>query len=109
MFFKNIIYHALYILNKNSTNDVLIGGCYIYDFLWAYYIIHIFKDFFAGLNKYFHVTFKEGPQLSYLNICIIQSPYVISIDKTYHIHNTILAQWFTYASDKLNYVPNPFK
>ena len=108
-FVKHAIYHDLYTLNTNSTNDIIIVGCSIYDFLCAYSIIHLFKDFLAGINKYFPVTSKEVPQLSYLNICIIQSPCGISIYQTSHIDYTILAQWFPDASEKVNSDTTPFK
>ena len=52
---------------------------------------------------------KEGPQLSYLNTRIIQYPYGISIYQTSHIQDTILAQWFPDASEKVNYSPTTFK
>ena len=53
----------------------------------AYSIIHLFKDFIYGLNKYFHVTSEEGSELSYLNLHTIQYPYDIIIDHTYHIRD----------------------
>ena len=52
---------------------------------------------------------KEGPQLSYLNLHIILSPYGVSIYQTAHIQDTILAQLFPDASEKVNSSPNPFK
>ena len=55
------------------------------------------------------MTSKEGPQLSYLNLRTIQSPYVIRIYHTAHIQYTILAQWFPNSSWKLNSAPTAFK
>ena len=52
---------------------------------------------------------KEGSQLSYLNLRIIQPPYGISIDQTSHIYYTILTQWFPCASEKVKSAPTPFK
>ena len=49
------------------------------------------------------------PQLLYLNLRIIQYQYGISIDQTYHIKDTILAQWFLDASERVNSDPNRFK
>ena len=52
---------------------------------------------------------KEGPELSYCNICIIQYPYGIRIDQTSHFQYTILTQWFPDAYEKFNSAPTPFK
>ena len=38
---------------------------------------------------------------------IIQSLYGISIHQTSHIQYNILAQWFPYASEKVNSAPTP--
>ena len=44
----------------------------------------------------FDYTFQEGSKLNLLNINIIQSENVISIDYTYHIiKNTIQEHWGT--------------
>ena len=50
-FIKHVIYYSLYTLNLNSTNDVIIVGCSIDDFLCAYSSIHLLKDFLAEINK----------------------------------------------------------
>ena len=71
--------------------------------------IHFSKDFLVGINNYFPVTSKEGPQLYYLNLRIIQPPYGIIIDQKAHIQETILAQWFPDTSEKVNFTPTPFK
>ena len=55
------------------------------------------------------MTSKEVTQVYYLNLCIIQYPYVISIYQTSHIHDTILAQWFPDAYENINSSPTPFK
>ena len=55
------------------------------------------------------MTSKEGIELSYLNIRIIKYPYGLSIDQTSQIQDTILLQWFPYASDKVKSAPTPFK
>ena len=55
------------------------------------------------------MTSKKSPELSYLNLRIIQSIYIIRIDQTSHIQDTIIAQWFTDASDKFNSAPTIFK
>ena len=52
---------------------------------------------------------NEVPELSYLNLCIIQYPYNISIYHTSHIQYTILVQWFPYAFEKVIYDTTPFK
>ena len=57
-FAKRFIDHDFNTFRKNSTKDVLIVGFYI-------------DAFMCGCWKYFPVTPKEGPQLSYLNKCII--------------------------------------
>ena len=54
------------------------------------------------------MTSKEGPELSYLNRRIIQSPRGINIDHTYNINATILKQWFPDANERVNSDPNPF-
>ena len=89
---KHVVDHAIYILRTTSTKDVLIVGFSTNTFLCDYFIIHLFKELLAGINKCFPVTSKEGPQISYINIYIIQSPNVISINQTGHIQDTILAQ-----------------
>ena len=106
-FIKNLIDYALFTLQKNSTKYVIIVGYSTYEFLFDHSSIHIFKYFFAGLNKYFVVTSNECSKLSYINLRIIKYPYRISIDQTYHIQNTILAQWFPDASEKVNSDPTP--
>ena len=108
-FVKHVIYHALYILHKKCTNDVLIVGCSTEDFLCAYDITHIFRYFLSGINKYLHVNPKEGPELSYINLWIIQSPYGTIIDQADHIKTIILAQWFPDATERVKYSPNLFK
>ena len=55
------------------------------------------------------MTSKEVPQLSYINLLIIKSPYSIIINQASHIKDTILAQWFPDASEKVNSIPTPFK
>ena len=55
------------------------------------------------------VTFKEGPELSYINLCTIQSPHGIRIEKKNYINDTILAKWFSEATERVNYAPTPFK
>ena len=55
------------------------------------------------------MTSKEGPELSYLNLCIIQSPHGISIYQTKHIKDTILVQWFPDATECVNSDTTPFK
>ena len=79
-FTKNFIEHALYTLQKKTTKDVLIVGCSTDDFLCIYSITYFFNYFLTGIKKYFPVKSKEGPELSYLNLRILQSPYVIRID-----------------------------
>ena len=108
VFFKHIIDHATYTLQTNSTNDVLIVGCSTDDFLCAYFSIHLFRDFLAGIKNEFPVTSTESPELSYLNLQIIQSWYGIIIYQTYHIQDNISAQCFPYASEKFNSSPTPF-
>ena len=71
--------------------------------------MHLFKDFLAGINKYFPVISKELFELYYPNLCIIQYTYNISIYHTYHIQYTILVQWFPYAFEKVTYDTTPFK
>ena len=105
---KNFMYHALYNLNTNSTKDVLIVGFSTDDFMCAYFSIHLFRDFLAGIKNEFPVTSTESPELSYLNLQIIQSWYGIIIYQTYHIQDNISAQCFPYASEKFNSSPTPF-
>ena len=53
---------------------------------------------FERLNKYFDTlfdyTFQEGTKLKLLNTIIIQSEHDISIDKTYHIINNIIEEYY---------------
>ena len=91
-FVKHVIYHANYTINTSSTKDIIIVGCSTYELRCAYYSIHLFNDSLLGLKKYSPVTPKKGPQLSYLNLRIIPSPFGISIDQKSHIQNTILAE-----------------
>ena len=55
------------------------------------------------------MTPKECPELSYLNLHIIQYLYVISIYQTSHIYDTIVVQLFPYASEKFNSITTTFK
>ena len=42
-------------------------------------------------------------------LIITQSPYGISTEHTSHIQETILIEWFTDSSEKVNSSLNPFK
>ena len=55
------------------------------------------------------MTSKEVPQLSYINLRLIQYPYGISIDQKYHIQYTILAKWHPDSYDEFDSGPTPFK
>ena len=55
------------------------------------------------------MTYKEGPELSYINLLVIQSPHGISIDQTAHINVKIPAQWFPNATEISKSAPTPFK
>ena len=102
-------YHAIYTVNTTYTKDVLIVGCSTDNFLCDYSRIQLYNEFLAVPKKYFPVTSKEGPHLSYLNLRIIQSQYGISIDNKYHTQDTILTKLFPYAYDKVNSAPNLLK
>ena len=108
-FTKNVIDHALYTLKETPTKDILRVVCSTDNLIFAYYRIHLLKQLLAGINIYLPVISKEGTQLSYLNLRIIQYPYGISIDQPSHIQETILAKWLTYTSEKVNSFPTPFK
>ena len=70
------------------------------------YRIQIFQDFLSSINNYLHVISKEGPEIYYLNLRIIQSPQVI-IDKSYNIKDTILTERFPDTSKQVNSAPTP--
>ena len=108
-FVKHVIDHALYTLKTTSTKDVLIYRLSIDDFLCDYYRIHLFKDFLEGINKSFPVTSKEGLQMSYTNLRIIQYPYDIGINQRDHIQDTIIAQQFPDNYEKVNSDSTTFK
>ena len=91
-FTKHVIYHAMYILHPKSAKDVLIVGCSKNEFLYAYYRTNILLDFLSRINKYFTVISKEGSEISYINLHIIQSPNRIRIDQPDHIKAVILEQ-----------------
>ena len=55
------------------------------------------------------MSFKEVPQLSYINLHIIRSLYGISIDQTSHVQDTIFEKWFPYAFEKVNSDLTTFK
>ena len=55
------------------------------------------------------MNFREGLELYYLNLCIIQTPHRIISYQIYHIKDTILAQWFPDAIDKFNSDTTPLK
>eukprot|EP00978_Attheya_sp_CCMP212_P016076 scaffold41833_cov35-Attheya_sp.AAC.4 len=60
--------------------------------LWKFIARHCANG--AGMEKkYFELTTKEGPKLSYLNLEIHQSKHYISIDQTAHIRE-IVQEWF---------------
>ena len=66
-------------------------------------------SFLSGINESFLVKSKEGQELSYLYLCIIISPYGISIYQLSHIKYTILSQWFPGTSERVNSDTIPFK
>ena len=106
-FVNHAIYHALYTLYANSTNEFLIFLWSTNEFMCAYSSIWLLKDLLSGINKYLLVTSKESPELSYLNLRIVKSPYGISIDQTSHIQDTIYSQWSPYAYENSTLLPIP--
>ena len=108
VFVKHAIYHTLYIIQIKSTRGVPTVLCSRYNFLCEKSSTYVFKEFLYGIKKFFPVTSKEGPELSCINLRIIQYTYGISTDQTYQIQYTTLSQWYPYASERFNCAPTPF-
>ena len=90
------------LFRKKSTKDILIVGFSTYKLLCAYSSTQLFQYFPPEINTYFPVTSKEGPELFYLNLRIIQSPHGISIEHPSHTNETILTQWFQDITKTVN-------
>ena len=88
---------------------IMLVRLYTDDFLFAYSGTQLFQGFLSGINNYFPVDYKEYPELSYMNLRIIQSPCGISIYQAAEIKDIILSQWFPDVTERFNSSPTPFK
>ena len=82
------------------------------DFLCGYNDRIIFDRLCTALRKLFDITVKEGTQLSYLNLRIIQSEHGVSYDQTEHIIHKIINKYFPPSKieeSKLKPVHTPFR
>ena len=64
------------------------------DLLIFYQQKFLLDHFIKIITKYCRVTVQSGPELSYLNLRIIQSTHGISIDQTQHIEKQILSPYW---------------
>ena len=78
------------------------------DFLCAFTHQSFFDDLCTRLKKYFELTTKEGPQLSYLNLSITQTSEYIAIDQTKHIKE-IVDSWFPGETSNIHTTDTPFR
>eukprot|EP00978_Attheya_sp_CCMP212_P031384 scaffold118389_cov51-Attheya_sp.AAC.1 len=103
---QNHIDHAVFIYcspDKTETQIVLVSAD---NFLCAFTHQHLFDDLCTSLRKYFELTTKEGPKLSYLNLKIKQHSNYNSLDQTSHIQEIVDA-WFPDSTD-LHTTDTPF-
>ena len=54
------------------------------------------------------MTPKKVPEISYINLRIIQSPHAIIIDQTAQINYIILEQYFNESNEQVNCYTTPF-
>ena len=87
---------------------IMLVRLYTDDFLFAYSGTQLFQGFLSGINNYFPVDYKEYPELSYMNLRIIQSPCGISIYQAAEIKDIILSQWFPDVTEQVNSSPISF-
>eukprot|EP00978_Attheya_sp_CCMP212_P013210 scaffold33172_cov29-Attheya_sp.AAC.2 len=105
---QNHIDHAVFIYcspDKTETQSVCVSPTD--DFSCAFTHQHLFYHLCTSLRKYFELTTKEGPKLSYLNLNIEQHPTYISINQTAHIQEIVDA-WFP-DSTNLHTTDTPFR
>ena len=80
------------------------------DFLCAYSHESIYIRLCTFFKGYFNITTKDGAQLAYLNLRIIQSTFGISYDQTEHIQDTIVDKYFPPSTTStLKTVHTPFR
>ena len=58
--------------------------------------------------RYFSYTTRSGPELSFLNFCLIQSEFGISLDQTTHIRQIILNVYFPSDYGTVPFESSPF-
>eukprot|EP00978_Attheya_sp_CCMP212_P024647 scaffold77789_cov56-Attheya_sp.AAC.1 len=90
---QNHIDHAVFIYCSPDKTETQIVCVSTDDFLCAFTHQHLFDDLCTSLRKYFELTTKEGPKLSYLNLNIEQHSTYISIDQTAHIQEIVNARF----------------
>eukprot|EP00978_Attheya_sp_CCMP212_P031496 scaffold119201_cov57-Attheya_sp.AAC.4 len=79
------------VLQQDQTQIICVSTD---DFLCAAFTHqHLFDDLCTSLKKYFELTTKEGPKLTYHTLNIEQNSHYISIDQTAHIQEIVDA-WF---------------
>jgi hypothetical protein len=73
------------------------------DFLCAYNVDSIYDHLCARFRQLFEIITKQGAQLSYLSLRIIQSNHGVSYDQTEHIRRKIINKYF--PPDKVSESP----
>jgi hypothetical protein len=104
---QNHIDHAVFVYHSPDGKETQMVCVSTDDFLCAFTHQHLFDDLCASLRKYFELTTKEGPKLSYLNLDIHQDSHGISIDQTAHIRDFV-KDWFPEPAD-LHTTDSPFR
>jgi hypothetical protein len=104
---QNPIDHAVFVYHSSDMTQTQIICVSTDDFLCAFTHQSLFDDLCTSLKKYFELTTKEGPELSYLNLSITQTSEYIAIDQTKHIKE-IVESWFPETSN-IHTTDTPFR
>ena len=82
--------HALFVkyLGDNKWFYCLISTD---DVLCSYPHASYFHDLMRYFNEYFNLSIQEGPVLSYLNMRIIQTEHIISLDQAEYIFDMLVS------------------
>jgi len=104
---QNHVDHAVFTWHSEDRSQSQIICVSTDDFLCAFTHRSLFDQLCTTLRKYFELTTKEGPKLSYLNLEINQTEHYISIDQTAHIRE-IVQEWFPDEAE-LRTTDTPFR
>jgi hypothetical protein len=96
-----IVKPSLFIYQKEDSSMIL--NTSTNNFLGAYQSKTVYDRLCARFRELFEITVKEGTQISYPNLQIIQSKYGVSNNQTKHIHQKIVNKYF--PPDKVSESP----